>query len=191
MTVALVVVDEIGRGTSTEDGAARRPVADVREIWGGKNNEKSSCSVGTALAHAVLRTLADAASGPLCLFTTHFFELTRMEGDEHASLANFHVDALARDGALTLLYEVKPGASAASFGVECAALAGFPAAVVAEARHHKIALRCGDFLSPRLLDAVLPADARPAGVVRVSLAHYNTVAEVDRLCAALERMEKW
>ena len=65
------------------------------------------------------------------------------------------------------------------------------AAVVAEARHHKIALRCGDFLSPRLLDAVLPADARPAGVVRVSLAHYNTVAEVDRLCAALERMEKW
>ncbi|KAH8097544.1 hypothetical protein JL720_437 [Aureococcus anophagefferens] len=66
-----------------------------------------------------------------------------------------------------------------------------PAAVVAEARHHKIALRCGDFLSPRLLDAVLPADARPAGVVRVSLAHYNTVAEVDRLCAALERMEKW
>jgi selenocysteine lyase/cysteine desulfurase len=66
-----------------------------------------------------------------------------------------------------------------------------PAAVVAEARNHKIALRCGDFLSPRLLDAVLPADARPAGVVRVSLAHYNTVAEVDRLCAALERMEKW
>ena len=59
----------------------------------------------------MLRTLADAATGPLCLFTTHFFELTRMEGDEHASLANFHVDALARDGALTLLYEVKPGAS--------------------------------------------------------------------------------
>ena len=104
---AVVVVDEIGRGTSTEDG--------------------------TALAHAVLRTLADAAAGPLCLFTTHFFELTRMEGDEQASLANFHVDALARDGALTLLYEVKPGASAASFGVECAALAGFPAAVVADA----------------------------------------------------------
>ena len=103
----LIVVDEIGRGTSTEDG--------------------------TALAHAVLRTLADSAAGPLCLFTTHFFELTRMEGDEKASLANFHVDALARDGALTLLYEVKPGASAASFGVECAALAGFPAAVVADA----------------------------------------------------------
>ena len=81
----------------------------------------------------MLRTLADAAAGPLCLFTTHFFELTRMEGDEQASLANFHVDALARDGALTLLYEVKPGASAASFGVECAALAGFPAAVVADA----------------------------------------------------------
>ncbi|KAH8064926.1 hypothetical protein JL722_1816 [Aureococcus anophagefferens] len=138
---ALVVVDEIGRGTSTEDGAARRPEADFRESRGGKDNEKSSCSVGTALAHAVLLTLADAATGPLCLFTTHFFELTRMEGDEHASLANFHVDALARDGALTLLYEVKPGASqgqqkgasAASFGVECAALAGFPAAVVADA----------------------------------------------------------
>ena len=49
-----------------------------------------------------------------------------------------------------------------------------------------IAVRCGEFLSPGLVAA-----AGLTGVVRASLVHYNTVGEVDRLCACLERMGEW
>jgi len=61
-----------------------------------------------------------------------------------------------------------------------------PAIIVARARAHDVAIRCGDFLSPGLLAA-----AGLESVVRASLVHYNTVAEVDRLCACLERMGEW
>ena len=63
-----------------------------------------------------------------------------------------------------------------------------PATIVANARAARVALRCGDFLSPRLVAA---CGAGPGGVVRASLVHYNTLAEVDALCACLERMDGW
>jgi len=63
-----------------------------------------------------------------------------------------------------------------------------PADVVAHARLAKVALRCGDFLAPR---AVAHFTSQAGGVVRCSLAHYNTVAEVDTLCTCLERHPAW
>ena len=113
---SFVVVDEIGRGTSTVDG--------------------------TAVAYAVAKTLADEAGGPLTIFTTHFHELTALQGEAGVSLANAHVsaDVDAAGKALTLLYEVKPGPSRASFGIACAEIAGFPPAVVADAARRAAAL---------------------------------------------------
>ena len=103
----LVVVDEIGRGTSTADG--------------------------TALAYAVCRTLAEDP-GPLSLFATHFSELADLEEETGGRVRNVHVDAHVDGSALTLLYEVRDGPTFRSFGVECARLARFPAAVVDDAR---------------------------------------------------------
>ena len=58
-----------------------------------------------------------------------------------------------------------------------------PEAIVERCRSLDIAVRCGEFLSPGLVAA-----AGFQSVVRASLVHYNTVDEVDRLCACLERM---
>ena len=61
-----------------------------------------------------------------------------------------------------------------------------PEAIVERCRSADIAVRCGEFLSPGLVAA-----AGFQSVVRASLVHYNTVDEVDRLCACLERMGEW
>ena len=61
-----------------------------------------------------------------------------------------------------------------------------PEAIVERCRSLDIAVRCGEFLSPGLVAA-----AGFQSVVRASLVHYNTVEEVDRLCACLERMGEW
>jgi DNA mismatch repair protein MutS len=104
---SLVVLDEVGRGTSTYDGIS--------------------------IAKAVLEYLHEHPARPLTLFATHFFELTDL-----ASLlprvANFQVDVAREGGRFVFLYRVSPGCASDSFGVEVAALAGLPEAVVARAR---------------------------------------------------------
>ena len=77
---SFVVVDEIGRGTSTTDG--------------------------TALAAAVCETLC---RGPLSIFTTHFYALCELEATTDGCVKNYHVDALVEDEELTLLYKVEAG----------------------------------------------------------------------------------
>ena len=102
---SLVIVDEMGRGTSTEDGLA--------------------------LAWATAESIA--SRGAFSLFATHFHEM-RALADEGLGCINLHVTALVKDGALEYLYEVKPGASEESFGVECMALARFDPGLVQLAR---------------------------------------------------------
>lgn len=108
---SFVVVDEIGRGTSTSDG--------------------------TSLAHAVCATLC---RGPLSIFTTHFYALCALEEATAGAVRNHHVDALVENENLTLLYRVQPGPATKSYGIHCARLAGFPAAVVADAARRLAAL---------------------------------------------------
>jgi DNA mismatch repair protein MutS len=103
---SLVLMDEIGRGTSTFDGLS--------------------------LAHAIGRHLV-ARNRSLSLFATHYFELTQLAA-EYAEATNVHMAAAEHDGGVVFLHEVRPGPASQSYGLEVARLAGLPRAVVSEAR---------------------------------------------------------
>ncbi|MGE0384257.1 MAG: DNA mismatch repair protein MutS [Gammaproteobacteria bacterium] len=103
---SLVLMDEIGRGTSTFDGLA--------------------------LAWAVATDLA-ARVGAFTLFATHFFELTAL-AERHPRVANVRMDAIDTGEGIVFLHQVRDGAANQSFGVQVAKLAGIPAHVLAEAR---------------------------------------------------------
>lgn len=110
---SLVILDEIGRGTSTLDGLA--------------------------IAWAALEHLQTA--GIHTLFATHYFELTRLES-ELAGLVNLHVAAEEDDaGGLTFFHQVMSGAARQSYGVEVAKLAGLPNSVTQRAARLLEALR--------------------------------------------------
>ncbi|MCS3903020.1 DNA mismatch repair protein MutS [Methylohalomonas lacus] len=103
---SLVLLDEIGRGTSTFDGLA--------------------------LAWAVAGRLADE-TGALTLFATHYMELTTLPQD-HAGVDNVHLDAVEHGDRIVFLHSVEPGPADRSYGLQVALLAGVPAAVVDRAR---------------------------------------------------------
>ena len=103
---SLVILDEIGRGTSTYDGLA--------------------------IAWAVVEAMHDQARCRT-LFATHYHELTRLAGRLDA-LSLHHVRAREWKGDLILLHEVASGAADRSYGIAVAKLAGLPPAVVARAR---------------------------------------------------------
>jgi len=108
---SLVLMDEVGRGTSTYDGLA--------------------------LARAAAVHLA-SVSRAYTLFATHYFELTELAGD-YPSIANVHLDAVEfhdqkRGEQLVFMHAVKEGPANRSFGLQVAALAGLPKSVLADAR---------------------------------------------------------
>jgi len=103
---SLVILDEIGRGTSTFDGLA--------------------------IAWAVAEYLEEAI-GCRALFATHYHELTSLgENSRHA--ANYSVSAREMDGDVVFLHRVVAGAASRSYGVAVAKLAGLPESVLARAR---------------------------------------------------------
>jgi len=103
---SLVLMDEIGRGTSTYDGLA--------------------------LADAVARHLA-TVNRCWTLFATHYFELTALATPE-SGIANVHLDAVEHGDSLVFMHAVKEGAADRSFGLQVAALAGLPKATLQQAR---------------------------------------------------------
>ena len=103
---SLVLMDEIGRGTSTYDGLA--------------------------LAEACARHLAHS-NRAYTLFATHYFELTAL-AEPGSGIANVHLDAVEHGDALVFMHAVKDGPADRSFGLQVAALAGLPKSVVQQAR---------------------------------------------------------
>ena len=103
---SLVLMDEIGRGTSTYDGLA--------------------------LADACARHLA-SVNRSYTLFATHYFELTAL-ATPGSGIANVHLDAVEHGDALVFMHAVKEGPADRSFGLQVAALAGLPKTVVRQAR---------------------------------------------------------
>jgi DNA mismatch repair protein MutS len=103
---SLVLMDEIGRGTSTFDGLA--------------------------LASSIASHLHDR-SRAFTLFATHYFELTELPA-RHARAINLHVSAAEAGQDIVFLHAIEAGPASRSYGVQVAKLAGMPAAVLKQAR---------------------------------------------------------
>jgi DNA mismatch repair protein MutS len=109
---SLVLVDEIGRGTSTFDGLA--------------------------LAYAIARHLLEI-NRSYTLFATHYFELTRL-AEEFKQLANVHLAAIEHQHSIVFLHSVNEGAASQSYGLQVAALAGVPNSVIRSAKKQLVKL---------------------------------------------------
>jgi len=104
---SLVILDEIGRGTSTRDGLS--------------------------LAEAIALHLRDLKGGePRTLFATHYFELTRLAED--ARIQNLHVEVQEWEEHLLFLHRIAEGPADRSYGIQVARLAGLPRSVIAAAQ---------------------------------------------------------
>jgi DNA mismatch repair protein MutS len=103
---SFVLMDEIGRGTSTYDGLA--------------------------LAQACAEALCDG-NRAYCLFATHYFELTALP-ETHSGIRNVHLDAVEHGDQLIFMHAVKDGPANRSFGLQVASLAGLPKPVLTRAK---------------------------------------------------------
>ncbi len=112
---SLVLMDEVGRGTSTYDGLS--------------------------LARAATVHLA-TVNRAFTLFATHYFELTELAA-QYEGIANVHLDAVEYGDQLVFMHAVKEGPANRSFGLQVAALAGLPKSVIAEARRTLAELESG------------------------------------------------
>lgn len=104
---SLVLMDEIGRGTSTFDGLS--------------------------LAWACARQLS-CETGAMTLFATHYFELTQL-AEQYDSLVNVHLDAVEHGDKIIFMHQVKFGPASQSYGLQVAKLAGIPDTVIQQARN--------------------------------------------------------
>ncbi|WP_183378666.1 MULTISPECIES: DNA mismatch repair protein MutS [unclassified Herbaspirillum] len=109
---SLVLMDEVGRGTSTFDGLA--------------------------LAWAIAKHLIDITRS-FTLFATHYFELTQLP-ELHPSAANVHLSAVEHKDSIVFLHAVQAGPASQSYGLQVAQLAGVPTPVIRAARKHLAAL---------------------------------------------------
>ncbi|MGZ3157690.1 MAG: DNA mismatch repair protein MutS [Burkholderiaceae bacterium] len=109
---SLVLMDEVGRGTSTFDGLA--------------------------LAWAIAKHLIDMTKS-FTLFATHYFELTQLP-ETHPAAANVHLSAVEHKDSIVFLHAVQSGPASQSYGLQVAQLAGVPQPVIRAARKHLAAL---------------------------------------------------
>ena len=163
---SLVLMDEIGRGTSTFDGLA--------------------------LASAIATQLHDRTQA-YTLFATHYFELTEFPARHHASV-NVHVGAAESGRDIVFLHEIQPGPASRSYGVQVARLAGMPATVLNQARSTLAALENQASQAQAQVDlfAAPPEEpAAPASAVEDALATLDPDALSPReALEALYRLKK-
>ncbi len=141
---SLVLMDEIGRGTSTFDGLA--------------------------LASGIAAHLHDKTQS-FTLFATHYFELTDFPASHHAAM-NVHVSAAENGAEIVFLHEIQPGPASKSYGLEVARLAGVPPAVLHHARHALAALEEDASQSRAQIDLFAPPpapEAAPSSAVELAL----------------------
>jgi DNA mismatch repair protein MutS len=126
---SLVLMDEIGRGTSTFDGLA--------------------------LAWAIARALIEQ-NRCYTLFATHYFELTQL-AIEFPEVANVHLKAIQHREEIVFLHAVEPGPASQSYGLEVARLAGVPGSVIRAARRRLAVLEAAASDRSNQLDLFAPS----------------------------------
>ncbi|MBV8649646.1 DNA mismatch repair protein MutS [Paludibacterium sp.] len=133
---SLVLMDEVGRGTSTFDGLA--------------------------LAWAIAKALIEK-NRAYALFATHYFELTRLASD-YATVANVHLSAVEHKDRIVFLHHVEDGPASQSYGLAVAQLAGVPAKVIREARRYLMELedQAASHSQPDLFALAAPREPEPA-----------------------------
>jgi DNA mismatch repair protein MutS len=140
---SLVLMDEIGRGTSTFDGLA--------------------------LAGAIASQLHDKTKA-FTLFATHYFELTEFPAQHHQAV-NVHVSAVESGQDVVFLHQIEPGPASKSYGIQVARLAGMPAALVNQARQTLNALEAQAIHARAQVDLFAPPpDVEPAAASAVDKA---------------------
>ncbi len=163
---SLVLMDEVGRGTSTYDGLAL--------AW--------ACAV-----HLARRV------GAYTLFATHYFELTRL-GESEPSVANVHLRAVEHKDRIVFLHSVQDGPASQSYGLQVAALAGIPVTVLKQARQHLALLerqqhadepQLGLFDPAAFVEADEVPDAPADGELREKLAEIDPDTLTPREALAL------
>ena len=162
-TRSLVLMDEIGRGTSTFDGLS--------------------------LAWATARHLASRVSA-FTLFATHYFELTGLAA-ELPGVLNVHLDATEHRQGIVFMHAVKPGPASKSYGLAVAKLAGIPREVLAEARRYLATLEAqaamggqssgpqGNLLFGAPPDAAPPDEEVASGVAAQNEAVVTALAAIN------------
>ena len=160
---SLVLMDEIGRGTSTYDGLAL--------AW--------------AIAHRLLNH-----NQALTLFATHYFELTRLPS-EAPTAANVHLAAAESSSGIVFLHEVRPGPASRSYGIQVAQRAGIPSAVIRHASRELSRLEALGVATPQLdlfgagaTDDPVPGDgltaaASPTPEIEEALALRDKLRDID------------
>jgi DNA mismatch repair protein MutS len=147
---SLVLMDEIGRGTSTYDGLA--------------------------LAGAIASHLHERCRA-FTLFATHYFELTALP-ERHPRAANVHVSAVEAGGRdIVFLHQIEAGPASRSYGVQVAQLAGMPAAVIRQARATLEALEAQQRAASAQIDLFAPPP--PAATAPAPSALEDALASLD------------
>jgi len=149
---SLVIMDEIGRGTSTFDGLS--------------------------LAWACAEYLSENIKA-LCLFATHYFELTSLP-DKCEGTVNAHLSATEHNDDIVFLYRIEEGPANQSYGLQVAKLAGIPQAVLADAKRHLALLESGEH--PHSPQAPVTPMAEPAqGQLFVNTRHpvVDALGDID------------
>jgi DNA mismatch repair protein MutS len=164
---SLVLLDEVGRGTSTFDGLA--------------------------IAWAVVEALHDHSRAKV-LFATHFHELTQL-ADRLAAVRNFHVAVREWNDEIVFLHKVRPGSTDRSYGIQVARLAGLPERVIARARALLAELEATGQRRVDARDAqqlglfAAPPDPLREELARLDLAHLTPIEALNLLAKWQQRIE--
>ena len=151
---SLIILDEIGRGTSTFDGMS--------------------------IAWATVEHIADMEKcGALCLFATHYHELGELEG-KIDGVVGCCITAKERGDTVIFLRKLQPGGADKSYGVAVAALAGLPADVTARAREIMAKLEVAEINKTSISANILSDGAH--GQTQLTMANFESMAIVDELC---------
>lgn len=167
---SLLILDEIGRGTSTYDGMS--------------------------IARAVLEHCADRRRlGAKTLFATHYHELTVLEG-ELEGVKNFNISAKKRGGELIFLRKIVPGGADDSYGIEVAGLAGVPDGVIKRAKQILKELELGapatrTVISRETDDQISMTDVSDGEIARIIReTDLNTLSPIEAMNLLFELKKK-